>query len=473
MRSILSSGRQLARRFALFAVLLSIGVSAHASDQVLDWIAIMNNTILSATPPTSPLVTSRQVALVSAAVFDAVNGIQPHYEPLLVAPDAAKPASRRAAAVEAAYGVLANLYPAQAGTLAANRDKSIAALTGFESSSAIKNGIDWGDKVATAIIAIRSTDGFNPPAPPFEGVLAISQGSAGIVLPPSAAIGNWRPTPTGSVGNAPGAAPQFASMTPWVLTRPSQFRFRLPPPYASADTSDATNPKALTTADYAADYNELKSMGVLDDATHTSGRTADRSQLALFWAGNTALFWNRIASDLSIEQHLTLTQNARLFALLNVTMADAAIACWDAKYRYVFWRPITAIRSGDLDNNPATDLDSSWRPFLDSHPVATDRGTPAFPEYPSGHSTVSGAAAFILSAMFGEDAQFTLTSEALPGVTRKFSSFSQATAEITDARVFGGIHYRSSCVRANALGQAIAEYVSAHAFGRRDEEGDH
>src|SRR5438105_3024058 len=358
MRSILSSGRQLARRFALFAVLLSIGVSARASDQVLDWIAIMNNTILSATPPTSPLVTSRQVALVSAAVFDAVNGIQPHYEPLLVAPDAAKPASRRAAAVEAAYGVLANLYPAQAGTLAANRDKSIAALTGFESTSAIKNGIDWGDKVATAIIAIRSTDGFNPPAPPFEGVLAISQGSAGIVLPPSAAIGNWRPTPTGSVGNAPGAAPQFASMTPWVLTRPSQFR--LPPPYASANTPDATNPKALTTADYAADYNEVKTMGVLDDATHTSGRTADRSQLALFWAGNTALFWNRIASDLSIQRHLTLTQNARLFALLNVTMADAAIACWDGKYRYVFWRPITAIRSGDLDNNPATDLDSTW-----------------------------------------------------------------------------------------------------------------
>jgi len=468
MRSLLWIGQQISRRFALFAVLLSMSLSTRASDQVLDWIAIMNTTVLNG--GTSPLVSTRNVALVSAAVFDAVNGIDPSYQRLLVAPDAPHPASARAAAVEAAYDVLANLYLAQAGMLTSNRDASIAALTGVESAKAISNGINWGDKVANAIIAIRAADGFNPATPPFEGVLALAQGDPGIALPQAASIGSWRPTPTGAGGNAPGAPPQFATMTPWVLTRPSQFR--LPPPYAPANTADASNLKALTTADYATEYNELKIMGVLDDGTHASGRTADQSQVALFWAGNTALFWNRIASDLSTERHLTLLQNARLFALLNVAMADAAIACWDGKYRYVFWRPITAIRNGDVDNNPATDRDSTWQPFLDSHPVAAYRGTPAHPEYPSGHSTVSGAAAFILGDAFGEDTHFAVTSEALPGATRKFSSFSQATAEIADARVFGGIHYRSSCVRGNALGRAVAAYVSTHALGNRDRDED-
>jgi hypothetical protein len=174
---------------------------------------------------------------------------------------------------------------------------------------------------------------------------------------------------------------------------------------------------------------------------------------------------------------LTLTQNAHLFALLNVAMADAAIACWDGKYRYVFWRPVTAIRNGAADNNPATDPDPAWQPFLDSHPVAADKGTPAHPEYPSGHSTVSGAAAFVLANAFGEDTEFKVNSDALPGppgspVVRKFSSFTQATSEIADARVFGGIHYRSSCVRGNALGRAVAEYVSNHALLRRGEHDD-
>jgi hypothetical protein len=173
---------------------------------------------------------------------------------------------------------------------------------------------------------------------------------------------------------------------------------------------------------------------------------------------------------------LTLTQNAHLFALLNIVMADAGIACWDGKYRYVFWRPITAIRSGgpNIDSAP----DTSWQPLLDSHTIVPYRGTPAHPEYPSGHSTVSGAAAFILAAAFGEDSSFTLTSDAVPPqvgkppVTRSFNSFKQATDEIADARVFAGIHYRTSCVRGNALGRAIAGYISTHAMLRRDEHSD-
>jgi len=255
-------------------------------------------------------------------------------------------------------------------------------------------------------------------------------------------VGAWRPTP---LVNASGAGPQFASMTPWVLRRPSQFR--LPPPLA------------LDSPEYAADLNELKVMGIFSG----SSRTPDQSELALFWAGNTPLYWNRIAAQLSAARELTLAENAHLFALLNVTMADAAIACWDGKYRYVFWRPITAIRAG---LTPA-DADPTWVPWLDFFPA----GTPAHPEYPSGHSTVSGSAAFILSAAFGENTAFTVTSDVRPG-TRSFSSFSDTVAEIANARVFGGIHFRTSCVRANTLGRAVADYVSRHAMRSRGDDGD-
>jgi hypothetical protein len=416
----------------LFVVLLllvqPLPVSAAQPDQILQWITIMNDSVL--TGGTNPLATSRVVALVASSMFDAVNGIDPQFQPLLVKPAANHDASRRAAAVQAAYVMLVHIYPLQGGPLTTQRNASIAALGSHDGASAIANGVAWGQTVADTIWAIRLTDGVAPPPPPFLGVL-------GIVGTP-AAIGAWRPTPPGF---AAGAGPQFASMTPWVLTRPSLFR---PPP-----------PPALTDAVYTADYNEVLTMGEKD----VSGRTADQSNLALFWAGNTPLFWNRIAVQLSTERSLSFTENAHLFALLNVSMADAAIACWDAKYRYVFWRPVTAIQSGDLDGNPNTPVNATFVPWLDS--VASK--TPAHPEYPSGHSTVSGAAAFILAAAFGENTAFSVTSETYPG-TRPFSNFSAATAEIADARVFGGIHWRNSCVRGNTLGQSVAGYVSTHAM---------
>jgi hypothetical protein len=239
-------------------------------------------------------------------------------------------------------------------------------------------------------------------------------------------------------------------MTPWVLRRPSQFR---PAP-----------PNALTSAEYATDYNEIKLMGVYNG----SGRSTDQSDLTLFWAGNTPLYWDRIASQVSFEHSLSLAENAHLFALLNVTMADAVIACWDAKFRYVFWRPVTAIRQGDLDGNASTEVDPAWTPWLDFFPG----GTPPHPEYPSGHSTVSGAAAAILTARFGDATPFTVTSDVQPG-TRSFASFSQAVAEIADARVFGGIHFRISCVRGNALGQSVAGYVMSHAMRASDGDEQH
>jgi hypothetical protein len=398
--------------------------AAGTPDPVLEWIGVMNNTVIAG--GSNSIVTSRVAAMVSASVFDAVNGIDQSFEFLHVKPGAPHDASRRAAAIEAAYVILLHSYPAQSAGLTAQRNASLAVLALTEQAQPISAGVSWGQTVADAIWAWRLTDGNAPPPPPFVGVLGI-EGTP-------AAVGAWRPTPP---SNAPGSGPQFASMTPWVLTRPSQFR--LPPP------------PALDSPEYAVDLNELKTFGVLSGSL----RTADQSELALFWQGNTPLYWNRIAAQISAKRGLALTENARLFALLNVSLADAAIACWDSKYRYVFWRPITAIRTG---LTPA-DADPTWEPWLDFF----KSGTPAHPEYPSAHSSLSGSAAFVLAAAFGDDTAFTVTSDVRPG-TRSFSSFSSAVAEIADARVFGGIHFRTSCVRANSLGRTVADYVSRHAM---------
>jgi membrane-associated phospholipid phosphatase len=413
--------------FATVFVTQTLTLPALASDQVLDWIAIANATAISSN--SNPLVTGRVLAQLSASVYDAVNGIERRYEPFLVKTGAPHHASARAAAVQAAYVILINNYPLLAASLTAQRDASIAALSPPEGLNYVLAGVNWGQTVAETIWTIRSADGFSPPPPPFVGAL-------GIVGP--TAIGVWRPTP---LVDAPAAGVQFAAMTPWVLSRPSQFR---PAP-----------PNALTSAEYATDYNEIKMMGSFSG----SARSSDQSELALFWAGNTPLFWNRIASQISVNHSLLLSENAHLFALLNVAMSDAIIACWDAKFRYVFWRPVTAIRGGDTDGNASTDIDPAWTPWLDSFPG----GTPPHPEYPSGHSTASGAAATILAAKFGDATPFTVTSDVRPG-TRAFPSFSAAVAEIADARVFGGIHFRISCVRGNALGQTIANYVLSHAM---------
>src|SRR6202047_3646543 len=406
-------------------------VSAVTPDPVLEWIGIMTPTVIAA--GTNPLATSRVVALVSASVFDAVNGIDPHFRPLHVRPDAPQDASRRAAAIQAAYVILVDLYPLQTGTLTAQRNASLAALALTVKAQSIAAGVGWGQTVADAIWAWRLTDGIAPPPPPFEGVL-------GIVGTPGA-VGAWRPTP---LLNAPGAGPQFASMTPWVLTRPSQFR--LPPPLA------------LNSPEYAADLNEVREMGSLS----STSRSSEQTEVALFWALNTPLAWNRIAAQLSAARGLSLTENAHLFAVLNLTLADAITACWDSKYRYIFWRPVTAIRAGAAPGDP----DANWRPLLNSL-----TGTPAHPEYPSAHSTYSGAAAFILAGAFGENTAFSVTSEIRPG-TRSYASFSEAIAEIADARVFGGIHLRSSCARGNSLGRAVADYVSRHVMRARGDDQD-
>ena len=197
-------------------------------------------------------------------------------------------------------------------------------------------------------------------------------------------------------------------------------------------------------------------MGSLTSLT----RTADQTLFSRFWNASTSSFyWNRIALFLGAERHTTLEENALIFAAVNVAMADAAIACWEAKYFYVTWRPVTAIRLADTDGNPATSGDASWTPLLI---------TPPFPEYPSGHSTVSAAAATVLAHYFGSDSSFMVDSDSdmMTGVVRSFPNIPAALAEIVDARVFGGIHFRTACDDGQATGTAVAEYVLQHAFRR-------
>ena len=412
-------------RFCLVLAAFVLSLTATAlADEVTDWNQNLFQAALAATPPTSPLVMSRSTAIVQSAVFDAANGIARKYTPIHVEPAAPGGASERAAVVQAAYATLVALYPAQLATLDAKRAASLAAIPDGPPKQL---GIEWGQTVAAAILAWRSTDGFAPPPPPFLG---------------GPAVGQWRPTPPTFL---PGAGPQFAYMTPWVIESPSQFR--------------PSGPPALDSPTYTSDFIETKLMGSL-----TSGaRTADQTTAAQFWAASTAsYYWNLVTVELYSRHQASLLEKARLLALVDLAMADAGIACWDAKYHYVFWRPVTAIPLAATDPNPDTVADPAWMPLLI---------TPAHPEYPSGHSTVSGAAAAVLAAEFGDDTAFDVTSDVMLGVTRSFTSFTAALDEVKDARIDAGIHFRSACNDGQATGIAVANYVLENALQRAHGNG--
>ena len=386
---------------------------------VVEWHQIFNAATLATVPVPNSLTTSRSAALVSVSVFDAINGVDRWYAPYLVTGRAPARTSASAAAIQAAYAILQKLYPAQSTTLTERRNASIERLFAVEPEEALERGMSWGQHVADTIWSSRQSDGLTPAMAPFIG---------------SPTVGVWRPTPP---ANASGVGPQFATMTPWVLTRPSQFR-PAPPP-------------ALNSQEYAADFNETKMWG----AATGSARRPEDSAVAVFWSGNGTLYWTRVAADLAQTRQLTSHESAHLFAVLHAAMADASIATWDAKYRYVFWRPVTAIRSMDDDGNEATTSDPSWSPFLT---------TSAHPEYPSGHSNLAGAATTVLGAIFGDDVAFDATSETMAGAVRSFVGFDNAIEEMADARVFGGMHFRTACVRGSALGSTVGSYVVDHAM---------
>jgi membrane-associated phospholipid phosphatase len=416
-------------RFAAFSLCLFVFgcVALDAQNtEVTDWTQIMLKAIQTA--GTNPVVSSRNAAIMEASVFDAVNGVKGKYTPIHVTPAAPKGTSARAAAVQAAYASLVQLYPSQTSTFDAARTNSLNAILAISGGDnrqqgiqdAVSAGLLWGQQVADQIWAWRSTDGFSSVVSPYLG---------------GSAVGQWRPTPPGFL---PGALPQFATMTPWVLASPSQFR--------------PAGPQVLTSQQYATDLNETKLMGSATSLV----RTVDQTLLAKFWQSASATyFWNSVALELVAREDMPLIEHAHLFGELNVAIADAVIANWDAKYYYSFWRPVTAIALADTDGNPATEADPTWVPLIT---------TPNFPEYPSAHSTFSSAGTTVLANFFGANTPFSVDSFAMPGVTRSFASFDDALTELVNARVFGGIHFRSSCKDGQTLGTAVGTYVLQNAF---------
>jgi len=409
---------------ALSSLLLFNAPAAADDDVVTRW----NSAALAAirVERTSPPVASRALAILHTSIFDAINGIARAYEPYRV-PSYTVPAtaSMDAAASAAAHRVLLALFPAQATMF----DSLYAALLEpIPDSPQRTQGIEWGEAVATKILVWRSLDR-----------------SGTLVAPPAnTGPGAWIPTPPGFV---PYLVPQWGHVTPFALEHGFDFR----PP----------GPPALDSATYARDFNEVKALG----AGVGSSRTDEQSLIALFWADGAgtetpAGHWNTIAREVSDHLDTPLLERARLFALLNVALADAAICAWDAKYTFAFWRPVTAIRNGDLDGNDETEVDPGWSSFI---------VTPPFPDYVSGHSTFSGAAATVLAVFYGtDDVGFTAMSDFLPGVTREFTSFSQAAAEAAMSRLYGGIHFRSANEDGLRAGVQIGAWVAANVMPARD-----
>jgi hypothetical protein len=392
---------------AALPAIASSGAGTGQPDTVTQWNLAMIAGLEAAAiaPPPS----ARIGAIVQASVFDAVNGISRRYAYYHVPPAAPPGASRDAAAAGAAYTTLTALIPAQRPLFDAQLAATLAQLSDdpTDPGQSVRRGLAWGTTVANEILAWRATDGYTTPPPPYT----IGKGP-----------GDWQPTPPLFLG--PPQAPlfrQFAAMTPFALTAASQF----PPP----------GPPGLDSARYAQDLAEVQALGSATSTTRTPGQT----QTAIFWQDDTpAAMWNRVADQLAQASDLPLAQNARLLAQLNIALADATIAIWNAKNYYNSWRPVTAIRATS---------DPAWTPLLP---------TPAFQEYPSAHSGVSSAAATVLASFYGNHTGFTVTSAGLPGVQRDFTTFSAAVAQVEDARVYAGFHFRFSCTDAATLGTQVA-----------------
>jgi membrane-associated phospholipid phosphatase len=410
------------KRFAAaFVAVVALAVPANASAGVVtDWNRAMVDALVTAR--TAPFPGTRIGAIVQTSVFDAVNGITGRYtqiHPEVIHATPLQGASRDAAAAGAAYTALVALFPLQQPAFDAQLATTLAGL--HASPEAVARGLAWGQTVANAILAWRSTDGIDAPLPPYQ------------VLP----LPSWQPTLPLFAGPI---ARQFASMTPWAMSSPSQF---LPP-----------RPPALTSHQYAHDFNEVKALG----SVNSSVRTPEQTLIAQFWglgANTVATYYNRTAESLVAQRHISVTDSARLFALLNMAEADAVIAVWNAKNHYNTWRPITAIENADVDGNDATAPEVGWRPLLP---------TPPFQEYPSGHSGVSSAAVTVLAAFFGDQTTFTIVSDGVPGAAiteRTYTSFSAAIQEVGLARMVAGIHFRFACDAAIAMGAGVGQNVLA------------
>jgi membrane-associated phospholipid phosphatase len=367
---------------------------------------------------------TRSFAIMHAAIYDAVNAIDGTHKPYLVRLSASHFASQEAAAAAAAHEVLVKLYPTFQATLDTLFQQALAQLPNRGQA----DGISIGSTVADRILALRANDGSN--AQPIPYVFGN-------------APGDYQSTPP----NFP-PQPQFthwSRVTPFALEAADQFRPGGPP--------------KLTSDRYADAFEQVKSLGIANSAT----ATADQALTGRFWNGAIQNYWNEITQTAALAHDLTTAQNARLFALLNLSFADGVIAFYDAKYTYNFWRPVTAIRAAATDGNPDTDADPNWLPEVTN--------TTPDPSYPGAHAVIAAAGAEVLISFFHKHHfEFDVTSEVLPEVVRSFTSFPAAAEEATLSRIFAGVHFRFDLTTGHRLGSDVADFVVDNFLTSRDRD---
>ena len=387
----------------MLAAAMMAAPAASAADVVIEWNQKAGAALAEA--KVYPFVGTRVMSLVHVAMFDAINSIEGRYSAYKVKVSSPAGCSAEAAGAAAAHAVLVKLFPEQKASLDA---AYAASLTQIPEGSGKTAGIGVGEEVAAKILALRASDGADAPN----------------TYRPSTAPGVYVPTtlPIGS---------QWGNVTPWVMERGSQFRPAAPP--------------ALTSAEWARDYNEVKDIG----GEKSTMRTPEQTEIARFWVITGPQSYDPIARQLAAAPGRSLSENARLFALVEMAVADAYVAVFDAKYTFNFWRPITAIRNGDTDGNDATIRDAGWEPVID---------TPLHPEYPCAHCITSGAARAVLESEFGTGAvSLSMTSASAPGVVHKWASIQEWAEEVAAARIYGGIHYRNSTVMGKDMGKKVGE----------------
>ena len=393
-------------------------ILALETDAPAQWNAIVIQAIATAGAP--PIPTSRIAAMAFSAGHDALNAIDPRYKAYLT--EGSEPNANPDAAVAAAiFTVMKTQLPDQGSYLDGQYAIALAKITEGQPKT---TGIALGQRTAQAILAARANDGAGPPdQPPYVF---------------TAGPGVYEPTPPINQAFFVG----WGAVKPFALTQASQFRAAPPNP-------------VLSTA-YVKDYNETRDFGGATSAV----RSGEQAQIAKFWLQDTHMSWNRIAAQVAKAKGMNGWDQMRLFTLMQLAQADTYISMEEAKYLYRSWRPITAIRKGDLDGNADTLGDATWTPF--------DPVTPPDPEYPSGHAMSGGAGEAVMQAVFGADnVTFTETSSTLPNVTRTYASFSQAGAEMGLSRIYVGYHFRNSVEQGRKQGQQIGAWAAAQKLGKR------
>ena len=386
-----------------------------SGDIVVAWNQQLLQIVLTPGAQPATVHPTRSFAILHAAIYDSVVSITKDASPYLFSVPASRGARVDAAAAQAGHDTLAALYPNLNSKLQAGLDQLLAGeLAAIPDGAGKQDGIKVGHDVAARLLAARANDGSAATPPPF-----IAGNNPG----------DFRPVPPSF---APPVFTGWANVSPFVLDTANQFR---PKPQA-----------AITSVAYADALNEVKSLGQNTSTT----RTADETVAAKFWAGPIWNTWNEIADTAALAHHTNLETTARLFAVLNLTFADGVIAFCDAKYHYVIWRPVTAVRLGDTIGNPAITGDPTWTP------LAT---TPADPSYPGAHSVISSAAAFVLSSFFGKDDQIQVTSDVMKGTVRTFDSYQAVMTEAGLSRIFAGVHTRLDHEAGLELGRDVAQFV--------------